>query len=75
MTVAPDQDNLFEITAVSGDSNLSDLQNSWLAQDIVQKMIDTSARKTSGGRGEMKGNAGLMDQRKSKIVSAEFRSS
>ena len=63
VTVVSDQDNLFEITAVSGDSDLSDLQNSRLAQDIVQKMIDIFREENlSGGRGEMKDTLTFMDQ-------------
>jgi polysaccharide chain length determinant protein (PEP-CTERM system associated) len=63
VTVVSDQDNLFEITAVSGDSKLSDLQNSRLAQDIVQKMIDIFREENlSGGRGEMKDTLTFMDQ-------------
>ncbi|QGN53206.1 XrtA system polysaccharide chain length determinant [Novosphingobium sp. Gsoil 351] len=76
VTVVSDQDNLFEITAVSGDSNLSDLQNSRLAQDIVQKMIDIFREENlSGGRGEMKGTLAFMDQqlenRKRELEAAE----
>ena len=74
--VVSDQDNLFQITALSGDSDLSDLQNSRLAQDIVQKMIDIFREENlSGGRGEMKDTLTFMDQqlesRKRDLESAE----
>jgi len=52
--VVSQQDNLFEITAVSDDSSLSDAENALLAQDIVQKMIDIFREENlSGGRGDM----------------------
>lgn len=52
--VVSQQDNLFEITAVSRDGSLSDSENAKLAQDIVQKMIDIFREENlSGGRGEM----------------------
>jgi polysaccharide chain length determinant protein (PEP-CTERM system associated) len=52
--VTSQQDNLFEITAVSRRGSLSDAQNAKLAQDIVQKMIDIFREENmAGGRGEM----------------------
>ena len=38
--VVPEQDNLFKITAESGDSSLSDAANAKLSRQIVQKLID-----------------------------------
>jgi polysaccharide chain length determinant protein (PEP-CTERM system associated) len=74
--VVSDQDNLFEITAVSGNSDLSDVENARLAQDIVQKMIDIFREENlSGGRGEMKDTLAFMDQqledRKRELEAAE----
>ncbi|MFN4239691.1 MAG: XrtA system polysaccharide chain length determinant [Erythrobacter cryptus] len=38
--VTSEQDNLFEITAVIGRSDLSDAENAVLARDVVQKLLD-----------------------------------
>jgi succinoglycan biosynthesis transport protein ExoP len=38
--IASDQDNLFQITASSSDSSLSDATNAKLSRQIVQKLID-----------------------------------
>src|SRR4029078_7198436 len=38
--VVGDDKNVFQITAVSGGSDLSDGENAQLAQDIAQRMID-----------------------------------
>jgi polysaccharide chain length determinant protein (PEP-CTERM system associated) len=78
VTVVSEQDNLFQITAVSGDSALSDVENSRLAQDIVQKMIDIfRGENLSGGRGEMADTLAFMDQqlesRKRELEAAEQR--
>ena len=52
--VVSQQDNLFEITAQSADSSLSDSDNAVLAQDVVQKMIDIFREENlAGGRGDM----------------------
>ena len=52
--VVSQQDNLFEITAVSKQGSLSDAENARQAQDIVQKLIDIFREENlSGGRGEM----------------------
>ncbi|GAC1580505.1 MAG: hypothetical protein NVS3B27_23750 [Novosphingobium sp.] len=49
--VVNSQDNVFEISATSGDGGLNDLQNAKLAQGIVQKMIDLFREENlSGGR-------------------------
>ena len=61
--VKSEQENLFEITAVSSDGSLSDAENAALAQEIVQKMIDIFREENmSGGRGEMTGTISFMDQ-------------
>ncbi len=61
--VVSQQDNLFQITADSGSSALSDAQNAKLSQDIVQKMIDIFREENlSGGRGEMRDTLAFMDQ-------------
>jgi len=74
--VVSDQDNLFEITASSGDRGLSDAENARLAQDVVQKMIDIFREENlSGGRGDMKDTLAFMDQqlaeRKGELEAAE----
>jgi polysaccharide chain length determinant protein (PEP-CTERM system associated) len=67
--VKSEQENLFEITAVSNDGSLSDAENASLAQEIVQK------ENMSGGRGEMTGTISFMDQqladRQKQLESAE----
>ena len=48
--------NLFQITATSGHGDLSDADNSQLAQDIAQRMIDIFKEQNLGGsRGEIRG--------------------
>ncbi len=74
--VKSEQENLFEITAVSSDGSLSDAENAKLAQEIVQKMIDIFREENlSGGRGEMTGTIDFMDQqladRQKQLESAE----
>jgi polysaccharide chain length determinant protein (PEP-CTERM system associated) len=60
--VVNSQDNVFEISATSGDGGLNDLQNAKLAQAIVQKMIDLFREENlSGGRGEMSNTLAFMD--------------
>lgn len=57
------KDNLFEISATSGRSDLSDGQNAKLAQDIVQKMIDIFREENlAGSRGEMRETLAFLDQ-------------
>ena len=61
--VVSQQDNLFEITAVSGRGSLSDGENAQLAQDIVQKLIDIFRDENlSGGRGEMTESLDFMNE-------------
>jgi polysaccharide chain length determinant protein (PEP-CTERM system associated) len=60
--VKSEEDNLFEITAVSGRSDLSDAENARLAQDIVQKLIDIFREENLGGsRGEMRETIAFLD--------------
>ena len=57
------EDNLFEVTATSGRSDLSDAENAALAQDIAQKMIDIFREENlSGGRGDMRESITFLDQ-------------
>lgn len=52
--VVSQQDNLFEITAISNRGSFSDADNAELAQSIVQKLIDIFREENlSGNRGEM----------------------
>lgn len=56
-------ENLFEITASSGRSDLSDAENAQLAQDIAQRMIDIFREQNLGGsRGEMRETIEFLDQ-------------
>ena len=76
--VTSQQNNLFEITAISRDGSLSDAQNAKLAQDIVQKMIDIFREENmSGGRGEMTETLDFMNQqlsdRQKQLEAAEAR--
>ncbi|HUQ12992.1 MAG TPA: XrtA system polysaccharide chain length determinant [Novosphingobium sp.] len=76
--VVSDQDNLFEITATSHESDLSDLENAQLAQDVVQKLIDIFREENlSGGRGEMTDTLAFMDAqletRKRELEEAEAK--
>lgn len=61
--VVADGENVFEITAVSGRSDLSDSENSQLAQTIVQRMIDIFREENLGGaRGEMASSLDFINQ-------------
>jgi polysaccharide chain length determinant protein (PEP-CTERM system associated) len=56
-------DNLFEITATSGRSDLSDAENAQLAQDIANCMIDIFRESNLGEtRGEMRETIDFLDQ-------------
>lgn len=60
--VKSEADNLFEITATSGRSDLSDAANAQLSQDIVQRMIDIFREENLGGpRGEMRESIQFLD--------------
>ncbi|MBC2650865.1 chain-length determining protein [Novosphingobium flavum] len=78
--VKSEQDNLFEISATSTDSNLSDAESAKLAQEIVQKMIDIFREENlAGGRGEMTETLEFMNQqladRQKQLEAAEQRRS
>lgn len=78
ITVRSAQDDLFEISAESGRSDLSDSENAALAQDIVQKMIDIFREENlAGGRGEMRETLEFLDQqlaeRQAELEAAEQR--
>ncbi len=61
--VVGDEKNLFEITAKSGRSDLSDAENAQLAQAIAQRMIDIFREDNLGGsRGEMRDTIEFLDQ-------------
>ncbi|MXO72329.1 XrtA system polysaccharide chain length determinant [Alteraurantiacibacter buctensis] len=61
--VVADGENVFEITAVSGRSDLSDSENAQLAQTIVQRMIDIFREENLGGaRGEMASSLDFINQ-------------
>lgn len=76
--VVSQQDNLFEITAESGRSDLSDAKNAQLSQQIVQKMIDIFREENlAGTRGEMNETIQFLDQqladRQKQLEEAEQR--
>ena len=65
--------NLFQITADSGHSDLSDSQNSQLAQDIAQQMIDIFKEQNLGGsRSEMRDTMGLLLLQQGVDISKKF---
>jgi polysaccharide chain length determinant protein (PEP-CTERM system associated) len=76
--IVGEQKNLFEITAASGHSDLSDAENAQLAQDIAQRMIDIFREENLGGtRGEMRETLDFLDQqlaaRQKELEDAEQR--
>lgn len=76
--VVSQQDNLFEISAVSNRRALSDSENARLAQEVVQKMIDIFRDENfAGGRGEMTESLDFMNQqlaaRSKELEAAEKR--
>ena len=78
ITVINQQDNLFEIAAVSHDSSLSDGENARLAQDIAQKLIEIFREENmAGGRGDMAETLDFMAKqladRQKELESAELR--
>jgi len=78
ITVVNQQENLFEIAAISKDGSLSDAQNAQLAQDIAQKMIDIFREENlSGNRGEMTETLEFVNQqlaqREKELEAAEQR--
>jgi polysaccharide chain length determinant protein (PEP-CTERM system associated) len=76
--VESEQDNLFEITATVGKSNLSDAKNAALAKDVVQNLIDIFRESNiAGNRGDVADTIAFLDQqldeRKSELEAAEQR--
>jgi len=76
--VISDEDNLFEITAASSASNLSDAENAKLSKDIVQKLIDIFVEENlAGDRDETSQTLrfldGQLEQREKKLQEAEQR--
>ncbi len=63
IVVVAQGENLFEITATSGRSDLSDAENAQLAQDIANRMIDIFREYNLGeSRGEMRDTITFLDQ-------------
>ena len=61
--VVGDEKNVFQITATSGRSDLSDGETAQLAQDIAQRMIDIFREENLGeSRGEMRETIEFLDQ-------------
>ncbi len=76
--VVSEGENIFEISAVSGRSDLSDTENAELAQVIAQRMIDIFREENLGGaRGEMQDSIEFLNQqlaqREAELESAEER--
>jgi polysaccharide chain length determinant protein (PEP-CTERM system associated) len=76
--VVGDEKNVFQITATSGRSDLSDGENAQLAQDIAQRMIDIFREENLGeSRGEMRETIAFLDeqlaQRQKELDEAEQR--
>lgn len=76
--VESQQDNLFEISATIGKSDLSDAQNAQLAQAVTQKMIDIFREENvAGARGEVADTIVFLDEqleeRKNELEAAEQR--
>jgi len=76
--VDSEKDDLFEITAESGRSDLSDSENAMLAQEVVQKLIDIFREENLGGsRGEMRETIEFLDlqlaERQKQLEEAEQR--
>lgn len=72
------EDNLFELTATIGDSSMTDAENSALAQDVVQKLIDIFREENvAGNRGQVADTLAFLDQqlddRKKELEAAEQR--
>ncbi|MXO90399.1 XrtA system polysaccharide chain length determinant [Pontixanthobacter aquaemixtae] len=78
VTVKSEEDNLFEIKAEVGQSDLSDGENSVLAQSVVQKLIDIFREENiAGSRGDVAESIVFLDQqleeRKRELEEAEQR--
>jgi len=78
VTVVSQQENLFEIAAVSRNGSFSDAENAKLAQSIAQKMIDIFREENlAGNRGEMTETLAFVNQqlaqREKELEGAERR--
>jgi polysaccharide chain length determinant protein (PEP-CTERM system associated) len=78
VTVESEQENLFELTATVGKSDLSDAENSKLAQEVIQKLIDIFREENiAGNRGSVADTLVFLDQqledRKRELEAAEQR--
>lgn len=78
VVVKSEQENLFEVTATIGKSDLSDAENAALAQDIVEKLLDIFREENiSGNRGEVADTLVFLDrqleERKQELEAAEQR--
>ncbi len=78
VTVKSQENNLFELSAKVGHSDLSDSENAALAQDVVQKLIDIFREENvAGSRGDVAETVVFLDQqleaRKRDLEAAEQR--
>jgi len=78
LEVVSEGENIFEITASSGRSDLSDSENAELAQVIAQSMIDIFREENLGGaRGDMQDSIEFLNQqlaeREAELAAAEQR--
>ncbi|RJY08606.1 XrtA system polysaccharide chain length determinant [Aurantiacibacter aquimixticola] len=78
IAVVSQGENIFEISAQSGRSELTDAENAELARTIAQRMIDIFREENLGGaRGEMADSIGFLNQqlaeREAELASAEER--
>ena len=76
VTVKSEENNLFELTARVGHSDLSDSENAALARDVIQKLIDIFREENiAGDRGDVAETLVFLDQqleaRKRDLESAE----
>jgi len=76
--IVGEANNVFEITAQAGHSDMSDAENAQLAQDVAQKMIDIFREGNLGGtRGEMRDTIEFLDrqlaERQKQLEEAEQR--
>lgn len=76
--IVSEQDNLFNITAMSNDSSLSDAENAKVAQAVAQKLIDIFREENlNGNRGEVTETIdfvnGQLAQREKELEAAETK--
>lgn len=78
VSIRSEEDNLFELKAEMGHSDLSDAENAQLAQSVVQKLIDIFREENiAGNRGDVAETLVFLDQqledRKRELEAAEQR--